>query len=139
MKYLLLRGTLPLLCMVFLPLLTHPTKAQVPVEIQDGVTISPVGENGDTLSPDSFWANYTFHHLYDSCRVIYQFVELAQGKERIELANWVNQRYEKTKTASELSDMSRSKSFVISGDTISYAHSVRWFDPRLGYPPDVME
>ena len=105
----------------------------VPYTLQDGVEVNLYSfEEGKVLSPDRFWVAYTFHTLYDSCRVIYWFTELKQGDERLPIANWVKDRYEKGRTAEDLSAMSRSESFVVTGDAVSYYHAVEWFDPRPG-------
>lgn len=107
---------------------------KIPVEIQDSVFVDLYEiEGGDTSSPHDYSAAYEFHHLYDSTRVVYTFAELWQSTERLELANWNFEVYEKDKTAAELSTLSRSKSFTITGDTISYYREISWFDHRPGH------
>ena len=144
MKKLLLQGTLLLLYGVFflLPVMSvksQTVKSETLVEIQDGVKVDPTGETGIVYPADEFWASYSFYHLYDSVQVSYHFVELAQGNNRIELANWSEEGYEKNKSALELSNISRSKSFVVSGDEISYCHHVKWFDYRPGYRQQLVD
>ena len=101
--------------------------------IQDSVMVNPVSEGGIIYSASDFWAAYNFHHKYDSTHVIYRFMELTQGSNRIELANWDHEGYETGMTPSELSAISKSKPFVVTGQQIRYCHVVEWFDPRSGY------
>ncbi|MCB0714167.1 MAG: hypothetical protein KDD67_17720 [Ignavibacteriae bacterium] len=110
-----------------------PIEPEFKVEIQDSVFVNLLPlEGSDTLTARDFSAAYEFHNLYDSCRVIYTFSELWQEEERLELSNWDYEHFEKNKNAAQLSALSRSKSFVVTGDTVSYFRSVKWFDPRSG-------
>ena len=103
----------------------------VPYTLQEGVEVNLYSfEAEKILSPDEFWVTYAFHNLYDSCRVVYWFTELKQGDMRLAIDYWVRDRYEKEKNAEDLSAISRSKSFTVTGENVSYCHAVEWFDHR---------
>ena len=105
----------------------------VPCTLQDGVVVNLYNaETDELLSPGDFWVSYAFHTLYDSCRVVYWFTELKQGDARLVIDNWIEDQYETEKTPEELSAISRSASFVVTGEEISYYHALEWFDHRPG-------
>lgn len=100
-------------------------------EVQDSMFIDLINDDiGDTTDPDRVWALYEFHMLSDSCRAIYTFTELKSAGARIELDNWDYLDFKKTYAAPTLSQMSRSRPFVVhAGDTLSFYREFAWFDP----------
>lgn len=104
--------------------------AQEPLhdEIQGQVKISLVdNERGDTLSPNTFWAYYSFQSYAEEGVVGFNLGELTHNGVRVDLANWVYETPVLDINADSMSRTSTSDTMLVStGDTIQYYREFMW-------------